>query len=274
MDKIVIGHNPAANMLPMFYHLDKSDPRLEFVFGVPAAHNQLMAAGQLDMAPISAFSFGQHWEQYTVLANLSVSAKGPIGSILLYSKRKLEDLDGRRITLTNTSATSVNLLKVILERFYRVRPDYLTMAPEFKSMLSEADAALLIADEALLGLSQTGNYRIYDLSQEWYNHTGLSMTFAVWAVSNVALERSPALIADVHKLLLDAKDRGLDCLGNVIDYCITTLGYDYEFWSKYFSQLRYGLEPDLLQGLKTYFAYCLEQGLLPSQPQINIKKTC
>jgi len=270
MKKISIGHNPAANMLPMFYYLDKSDPDLEFVFGVPAAHNRLMAAGELDMAPISAFSFGQYWEQYSLLSDLSVSAKGPIGSILLYSKIRMEDLDRRLVALTNTSASSVNLLKIILERFYHVRPIYQTMAPQFKTMLEAADAALLIADEALLGLAQAGDYLVYDLSEEWHRYTGLSMTFAVWAVSNSTLERFPSGVSRVQQLLFEARKRGLQDLPRLVDFCVSTLGYDTEFWSKYFSQLRYGLEPDLLCGLRTYFSYCVDQGLLPNPPQIKL----
>lgn len=271
MQKIVIGYNPAANMLPMFYFLDRSNPKLEFVNGVPAAHNRLMAEGKLDMAPISAFSFGQHWGKYSLLADLSVSAKGPFGSLLLFSKFELPELDGRSVALTNTSASTVNMLKIILDCFYHIKPVFKTMPPKLDAMLAEADAALLIADEALAGLARNNNeLLVYDVSQEWEKHTGLSMTFAVWTVSNSALEKFPAGVDYVHKLLLESKQKGLANVDKIIDYCITNLGHDPKFWSVYFSQLRYGLEPELLQGLNTYFRYCVDLGLLPSQPQINI----
>lgn len=271
MRKIVVGYNPAANMLPMFYFLDRSNPELEFVSGVPAEHNRLMAEGKLDMAPISAFSFGQHWDKYTLLADLSVSAKGPFGSLLLFSKFELPELDGRTVALTNTSASTVNMLKIILECFYHIRPVFKTMPPALDTMLANADAALLIADEALAGLARNNNnLLVYDISQEWEKHTGLSMTFAVWAVSNSTLEMLPDAVEYIHNLLLESKQKGLCHVDKVIDHCITNLGHDAKFWSVYFSQLRYGLEPELLQGLDTYFRYCVDLGLLPVQPRLTI----
>lgn len=270
MTKIRIGYNPAANMLPIFYFLNRENPNLQFHTGYPAHHNALLAEGSIDMAPISAFSFGQHWPNYSVLADLSVSAKGPIGSILLYSKYPLTELNGRTIALTNTSASSVNLLKIILTRFYSVNPVYISLDPDLDKMLQSADAALLIADEALMGLSKNTGCYVYDLSAEWHKHTGLSMTFSVWAVRKQAIENHPEQVAIVHNLLLKSKQLGAQHKDKIIDYCISTLGENHEFWSTYFSQLRHGLEPDLVEGLTTYFRYCVELGLLPSQPQIDI----
>ncbi len=270
MAKFKIGHNPSANMLPMFYYLDNTNPLFELVTEVPTGHNRLLAAGKIDMAPISTFSFGEHWDKYSILSGLSVSAKAKIDSILLYSKFELKDLDGRVIALTDTSATSVNLLKIILERFYQVKPAYVTMAPDLDSMLEKFDAALLIADEALAGLSRNTGCIIYDLSQEWYKHTGLPMVFAVWAVSNRVLAESPEEVGHVHSMLVKSKEMGLQNIDKIIDRCITSMGNDYKFWSAYFSQLRYGLEPELLEGLETYFGYCTELGLLPSRPFIKL----
>ncbi|HZW82802.1 MAG TPA: menaquinone biosynthesis protein [Candidatus Deferrimicrobium sp.] len=270
MANIVIGHNPAANMLPMFYFLDQTDPTLEFITDVPTGHNRLLAEGKIDMAPISAFSFGEHWRNYSVLADLSVSAKGRIRSILLYSKFELTELDGKTIALTSASASSVNLLKIILHKFYGVKPTYVTMPPQIHEMLGQADAALLIGDEALMGLGVNTGCKVYDLSDEWLKHTGLPMTFSVWAVRNSIIENFPQSVANVHAKLLESKKLGLENINKIVDRCITELGNDSFFWESYFSLLRYDLTPELLKGLNTYFAYCVELGLLPDQPEIRI----
>ena len=259
-------------MLPIFYFLDRTNPKLQFIEGVPTEHNRLMAEGKLDMAPISAFAFGQHWQEYSVLADVSVSAKGPIGSILFYSKYELTELNGRPVALTNTSASSVNLLKIILTHFYGIQPEFKTMAPDLDAMLAETDAALLIADEALMGLSKNTGCRVYDLGNEWYKFTGLPMTFSVWAVSNCTKRAQAQAVSNVRQLLVESRLRGRQNIDKIIDHCITTLGEDYKFWSIYFSQLRHDLEPDLLHGLNTYFEYCVKLGLLPSQPQITLVK--
>ncbi len=273
MDKVIIGHNPAANMLPMFYFLDKASPGIEFVTDVPTGHNRLLAEEKIDMAPISAFSFGEHWKNYSILADLSVSAKGKIRSILLFTKLPLSELDGHTIALSSASASSVNLLKIVLHKFYGVKPLYITMAPEIDNMLAQADAALLIGDEALMALKVNTGCRIYDLAEEWFKHTGLPMTFAVWAVRNELVKNSPREIARVHVLLLESKQVGLANIDRIIDYCVSQIDYDYAFWLSYFELLRYDLKPDLIKGLNTYFAYCVQLGLLPEQPVINIMRS-
>ncbi|MDA8442154.1 MAG: menaquinone biosynthesis protein [Peptococcaceae bacterium] len=270
MTKINIGYNPAANMLPIFHFLDRSNPRLQFVRDVPAGHNRLLDLREIDMAPISAFSYGQHWQKYTILTDLSVSANGSIGSILLYSKFPLTALDGKTIALTNTSATSVNLLKVILAKFYRVRPNYITMAPDLEPMLEAADAALLIADEALMGLAKNTSCQVFDLGSEWYKHTSLPMVFSVWAVADEVIQTCSDEVAYVHDLLLASKQQGLLHTETIINYCMQTLGEDHRFWSQYFSQVHNGLELEYLHGLTTYFRFCTELGLLDVQPEIKL----
>lgn len=263
---IRIGHNPNTNMLPMFHYLPKIHPLLESVTAEPTGHNAMLADGRIDMAPISAFSYGEHWNDYAMLPNLSVSTKGRVGSILLFSKVALKDLDGLTIALTNTSATSVNLTRILLQHYYGVTPRYLTMPSDLQEMFAKADAALLIADAAIQAALQHPDCYIYDLGEQWLHHSGCSMTYAVWAFPKRLITEREAEIKTVYLLLQEAKAKALGNLEEVVKTCQSMLGGTLDFWRDYFAQFHYGLDNNLISGLQKYLDLCFELKLLPSRP--------
>lgn len=267
---ICIGHNPNTNMLPMFHFLDWGNPLLEKVTAEPSGHNALLSTGQIDMAPVSAFAYAERWQEYAVLPDLSVSVRGRVGSILFFSKVPLAELQGRTVALTDQSATSVNLLKILLHRFLGVIPNYLTMPGDLPEMFTHADAALLIGDAAIRGFMNHPPCRIFDLGDLWLQHTGCSMTYAVWAFSRTLIDTKPDEVRAVNTLLMQAKQKALANLDQIVAASITMLGETPEFWRDYFSRFRYELSPDIIAGLEKYFALCYEMGLLPSRPVLNI----
>lgn len=266
---IRIGHNPNTNMLPMFYFLEREHPLLESVTAEPTGHNAMLADGRIDMAPISAFSYGDHWKDYAMLPNLSVSTKGRVGSILLFSKVALQDLAGRTVALTNQSATSVNLTKILLHHYYGVKPRYQTMASDLEAMFAEADAALLIADAAIQAALLHPDCYIYDLGEEWLKHTGCSMTYAVWAFPKKLISERGEEVLTVYRLLLEAKAKAVTNIEDIVKTCQTMLGASLDFWRDYFEQFHYDLDPSLILGLKKYLDLCFELELLPSRPMFE-----
>ncbi|MHB1651145.1 MAG: menaquinone biosynthetic enzyme MqnA/MqnD family protein [Desulfitobacteriaceae bacterium] len=266
---IRIGHNPNTNMMPMFYYLPRKHPLLDWVTAEPTGHNAMLAGRQIDMAPISSFSYGQHWQEYAILPGLSVSTKGQVGSILLFSKVPLAELSGRKVALTVNSATSVNLTKILLRRFCETTPVYQVMSGGLEEMFTEADAALLIADMAIREALRYPNCYIYDLGEEWLKHTGCSMTYAVWAYPRDLILKRPQEIIRVLDLLSKAKGQALDNMSDIVQTCTGMLGESQGFWVDYFGRFRYGLEQELIEGLERYYALCYEAGLLPEPVHLN-----
>ena len=266
---IRIGHNPNTNMLPMFFYLPRKHDLLDWITAEPTGHNAMLAEGRIDTAPISAYSYGQHWRDYYVLPDLSVSTKGRVGSILLFSKYRLHELNRKKIALTSHSATSVNLLKLLLHRFYEVSPEYVTMNAGLEEMLKEADAGLLIADGAIRAAAANPELHIIDLGQEWFNQTGCSMTYSVWAFPKLLVEEKGEELRDVHQLLLQSKQQALKDMEKVVETCVQMVGGTKEFWFDYFAQFKYELDADLQEGLNRYFSLCFEEGLLPEKPELE-----
>ncbi|SFJ57997.1 menaquinone biosynthetic enzyme MqnA/MqnD family protein [Thermoflavimicrobium dichotomicum] len=269
MRPVRISEISYTNVWPVYYYFETEGLEVELIPQVPSQLNRGMAQGEIDLGPISSFAYGEAYPNYVILPNLSVSATGPVGSIFLFTKGKdLSELDGARIALTNTSATSVNLLRILLERFEQVKPTYLTMAPHLEKMMEQAEAALLIGDDAIRGSWHHHGYRIFDLGEEWHKRTGLSMTFAVWAVRREIAEQRLPELERIYQRFIEAKEKGKKDLEPVVNKAISQVGGTREFWEHYFNGLNHDLGKDQIKGLKTYYQYATELGLLKQEIEI------
>jgi len=92
------------------------------------------------------------------------------------------------------------------------------------------------------------------------------MTYAVWAFPKRLISEREEELRIVHGLLLDAKDKALNNLEDIVMTCRTMLGGSLDFWRDYFSQFNYGLDCNLILGLNKYLDLCFELKLLPSRP--------
>ncbi|MFC0559878.1 menaquinone biosynthetic enzyme MqnA/MqnD family protein [Halalkalibacter alkalisediminis] len=267
---VIIGEISYTNILPFFYYLDRDKlqrQQCSFVPQVPAQLNQAMAAGKIDVGGISSFAYAENSTHFTLLPNLSVTSYGPVGSIFLFSKKPLQQLGGAKIALTSSSATSVNLLKVVLEHFYSLEVSYTTMTPDLKKMLVEHDACLLIGDDAILAKHEVGkSYYCYDLGDIWYKHTGLPMTFAVFAVRNETLNEHPSLIGAVYRSFLESKKMSeTNQYELMIDDILKTHGGEKKFWDMYFQNLCNDFGEQEQKGLDYFYELLFQMGYLPNQ---------
>ncbi|RXT13905.1 menaquinone biosynthetic enzyme MqnA/MqnD family protein [Ammoniphilus sp. CFH 90114] len=272
MSRIQIGKISYSNVLPVFHFFRDArfTGRASFTERVPAELNRQLAAGDIDLGPVSSFAYAENAASYQVLGDLSVSALGAVGSIFMFSKRPLEELREPCIALTNSSATSVNLLKIIMEKFHGSHPKYQTVKPNLLSMMKDSDAALLIGDDALLAKWNNPGYYVYDLGELWYKHTGMWMTFALWTVRNQVIEHQPDLLREIHHEFLRSKQQGLEQLDHIILHAKEEFGGTYEFWKAYFSGLCYDFQSDQKRGLEYYFRCAAELGLLSRPIEVKI----
>lgn len=271
-EQLRLGRILYTNVWPVYHYFDPSSlsfpatTRTE----VPAVLNRMLLEGQLDMSPVSSFAYGMASSDFLLLPDLSVSADGAVKSILCFSRKPFAEAVQGKIALTNTSATSVNLLKIIAERAYGARPEYVSCEPDLEEMLKQADAALLIGDHAIRADWANTEYTVTDLGEEWKKWTGHSMTFAVWTVSKKAAERYPAWIGELAAALAASKRRSLDDLTPVAQEATEKRGGELAYWQAYFANLRHDLTSERLEGLRLYFRHASEMGLLPKPAEIEI----
>jgi chorismate dehydratase len=272
---LVIGEISYTNMLPLYYYLDRdylNKLGCLFIPQIPSQLNDGMAKGIIDVGGISSFSYGEHVNDYTLLPNLSVSSHSSVGSIFLFSKVPITQLDGKKIALTSSSATSVNLLKIIFQSFYQLDVTYTVMKPNFSEMLKDHDACLLIGDDAILTLRNlSDDIHRYDLGDIWHEWTKLPMTFAVLAVRNELLLRENERIGILYDCFIASKKKCLETnYLEMVSSIRRNFGGSKLFWESYFHGLSYDLSEKHIEGLYHYFDKATEIGLLKKVNTISL----
>ncbi|MHA6530914.1 menaquinone biosynthetic enzyme MqnA/MqnD family protein [Paenibacillus sp. BAC0078] len=271
-ESTVIGKISYTNSWPVFHNFDPSLLKYpaKMVSEVPAFLNKGMAEGSIHVGALSSFAYAAASDRLLLLPDLSVSADGPVRSILLFSQAPLEQISSGRIAVTNTSATSVNLLKILMEKAFGGKPEYVSAPPDLDSMMAQADACLLIGDNAIRASWQDQGYIVTDLGQLWKEWTGLSMTFAVWAVNREAVRAKPQAIAEIAEAFVESKRRGQHDLAPIIREACRVIGGTAAYWDGYFRNLCYDFGERQQEGLNLYFRYAYELGLLPQEVKMEL----
>ncbi|MGC4376290.1 menaquinone biosynthesis protein [Fictibacillus sp. Mic-4] len=270
-----IGEISYTNILPLFFYLNRerlAANNVSFVPQIPTELNRKMEQGLIDLGGISSFSYGENSDRYSLLPNLSVSSFGKVRSIFLFSKKPIDMLAGDTIALTSSSATSVNLLKIILADFYKIDVDYHMMKPNYGWMMENYNACLLIGDDAIKAAwnEKKSSVYTYDLGAEWYKFTGLPMTFAVMAVRNEVIERQKALLLELLSEMQESKELNRqNQYSEMIPLIIQQHGGDFHYWSSYFKGLNYDFNEEHQKGLQYYYELAQKSKLLNKKPQIK-----
>ena len=136
-------------------------------------------------------------------------------SILLFSKRPFDALEGARMGVTAETSTSVRLMKVLFAHCWRVRP-----AVYGHVDWPNNDAFLLIGDEALIHRRGVKDYpHVADLGEVWNDWTGLPFVFARWVVRR-------ELDASLKRQLVDRIERCLESGRRRIDEIVEPRSHD------------------------------------------------
>lgn len=246
----------------------------ELVTAHPPALGEMLLRGEVDVAPISSIIYGRHPRELVLLPDFSISAFGETGSILLFSDTvaSLDDLEGKKVALPGTSATSSTLLEVLL-RERKVGVEFVRHPePDLKEMLRGAEAALLIGDHALAARSR-GERVLADLGEEWRRLTGLRMVYAIWAVRRGFAEERPEEVEGLYEKLSTSRRYAYDHFQEVAAVLAGRLGIGTEAMAWHLSKLDYSFSAENRAGLEGFFALASRQGLR-ERPELEFFKLC
>ncbi|MFF2908106.1 menaquinone biosynthetic enzyme MqnA/MqnD family protein [Paenibacillus sp. NPDC057934] len=268
----VIGKISYTNSWPVFHNFHPSSLKYpaKMVSEVPAVLNRGMSEGSIHVGALSSFAYAEASDRLLLLPSLSVSSDGPVRSILLFSRKPLEEIANGVIAVTNTSATSTNLLKIIMQKAIGGRPQYISAEPDLDAMMEQADACLLIGDNAIKASWQNEGYVVTDLGEFWKNWTGHGMTFAVWAVNRDAARNKFDAVAEIAEAFAESKRRGVRDLAPIVSEAMRAVGGTEAYWYGYFRNLCYDFEERQQEGLNLYFRYAYEMGLLPQEVKMEL----
>lgn len=267
-----VGEIEYANCFPIFATLRAGFDcgGLEFVKGVPSELNRLLSAGAIDVSPSSSIEYGVSAEKYYLLPDLSISAVGPVKSVLLFSRVPIEELDGHPIALTSESDTSVNLTKIILARFYRFSNSFERVQGGVAEAITRFPAMLLIGDAALRQAASPGALQVYDLGELWARFTGLPFVFALWIIREEAVRGRYAEALSLSNALRAAKALAVQSFDQIAPQCRSMTWMGEGRLVEYWRSMSYDLTPRHLEGLRTFFAYAAELGLIRTVPEFRI----
>ena len=266
-----VGHIQFLNCLPLYHMLVRSGAVLDMDLykDTPIALCRRLIDGKLDISPVPAIEYARHAADLLLLPDLTVSSNGRVMSILLVSKVPAEKLQGRPVALTNTSATSQELAKLILQEKFGVAPAYFECPPDLPEMFREADAALLIGDDALRACAHPGKYLQYDLGAEWKELTGEAMVYAVWAVRRSYAAKHPERVAVVYESFKSSIIESLERVDAIARDIAAWEPFTAAFLRKYFKGLQYSFGPEYRAGFKAYLAKAKKIGALDRVPKLE-----
>ncbi len=223
----------------------------------PAALNKMLAADEIDLGFVSSHEYGIRPDKYEILDDLSISANGPVGSVFLFSRFKPEMLSGLNVLLSIQSKTSVCLVKIVLEKFFKTSPVYIE-GEVGKARRIGADAVLAIGDDALrLSIEGTYQYSL-DLGELWQRYTGLPFVFAVCAVRRRFVRQYPELVNRVHRELITCRDLGLEALDQVCSIAAPRIPMDVDACRSYLKGIEYNLGPLKQEALRQFYTYLFD----------------
>ncbi|MBA4348448.1 MAG: futalosine synthase [Thermodesulfovibrio sp.] len=262
-NKLRIGRIPYANLFPIFYTLETEFDcsSYEFAEGVPSKLNRMLNNGEVDLSPSSSIEYLRNPSLYRYIDGISISSRGPVGSIFLFSTKPIADLNDCTVYVSSQSATSIGLLHVILNKFYGLNCSLQSLN---KPEDSGKETFLLIGDDAIRLGSQKPQQKgklIYDLGEIWYKHTGLPFVFALWIVRRELYGEKDyrhGLFNKFTKDLSRAKDIALRNLPEIAKHSpmkrFMSEGDIISYWNK----LDYELSDEHKKGLELFNKYLKE----------------
>ena len=253
--RLRIGRIQYTNTLPFFHKLEPSPlVEAEYYAAYPSRINLALRKGKIDIAPVSSLEYLNHHERYYVLPDIGIGARDFSGSVILFSKEKIESLNDCTIALTRQSLSSSVLLRILLKFKYKYENKFQLFNSELDTILKTCPAALVIGDQALLHRGADFFYK-YDLSELWWDWTEKPFCFSLWVVRKAFADANPEIVRAFYHDLKNNLARNLEDLELLIKES-RQLGFLDKDFSKIFGylfNLSYGLDESMCEGLDLFY---------------------
>jgi chorismate dehydratase len=252
--RTIAARIPYANAVP-FYALWADAP-----FAVrnlePRELGREAEAGTVDLGLMAAGDYLRLRDRFEMLAPLGVSARGPVQSVLLFSRRPAAALGGALVSVTPATSTSIRLLRLLLEVKRGLKDVRFVRGLEH----AQADAILLIGDQAMRTRNRPpeGFAHTLDLGTDWLEWTALPFVYALWVVRS-SLE--PTLKDELRDFLDASLAAGLASLPEVARRT-TDPGWTAAETEAYLRGFQYRLGPEELKGLARFETLLREHDLV------------
>ena len=230
MNRLRIAHISYLNSAPFFTGM--GDEIFEMVEMDPRALGQAAEQGEVDAGLMSIVDTFRN-PQFEPLGDLGIALYGAAHSVLLFSSKPVQKLNGATIGITGETSTSYPLLRLLLNGYFGVNPAAYVRRPNGPEVSD--DALLLIGDSALRRAARSGQepglrdytagileleasrfeepYRhVLDLSAAWREWQGRPFVFARWMVRREVAREDRITLLGALLSSFDANMRRLEKL--------------------------------------------------------------
>lgn len=173
------------NTIPFIHGIRSSNiyDSIDLQLDYPSVCAQKLIDNEVDIALVPVVVLKQN-PLFNIVSDFCIGADGDVDTVCLYSNVPLEEIE--EVMLDYQSRTSVELLKIICEEFWKISPIFKPSSTGFENSIKNKTAALIIGDRAF---SANGKYKyVFDLSDIWKQMTGLPFVFACW-ISNKKIDQ-------------------------------------------------------------------------------------
>jgi chorismate dehydratase len=263
-----ISYLNTAPLMWDFEHTPPPELRDNFTidYTVPALCAEALRAGEADIGIIPVITAARI-AGLVLLPEVAIASRGPVRSILLVSRRPIEEI--RSIAVDTSSRSSAAMLEILLRNYFGGGRQLRPMAPSLDTMLDACDAGLLIGDAALTA-SIDGLYS-YDLGELWREKTGLPFVYAVWAARKAAMEENKPPLP-LSAIFRRSRDRGLEPenLSAIAREWAPRLALEEAEIVRYLRQnIHYTLDAECRAGMARYFELAAECGVIERPPELE-----
>ncbi len=270
MSRLRVSAISFLNTAPLMWDFEHADAAKDFdiSYTIPSECAAALAEGKADIGIIPAVTYAQI-PGLVILPNIAIAARDNVRSILLISKKPIEDV--KTVATDTSSRTSVALTQILFAKFLGGHRKFEPHPPNLKEMLKRNDAALLIGDSALQISLHDSPYHVYDLGHDWKRLTGKPFVFAFWAVRLDALNRQPRGM-NLIRTFQDSRDHGLlpENVATLAAEWSPKLGLTETEVTTYLTEnIHYYLDRENHAGLDLFLNYAHEVGLIPSVPELR-----
>ena len=262
---INLGAAPFLNMRPLVYPLEKGvvEHSFNIMYFDPFLLSENLSEGVLDVAPIPSIEF-LRTDSYSILPDISISSFGKVDSVILKARKKITEI--KSVSVDSRSRSSTALLRIILELFFGLKPEYVKREPG-NGFLEGVDAGMLIGNAGLQAryLRADKSPFTYDLGELWTKETALPFVYAV-----MAIKKGDDNTGEGCKCLVSTREEGVKLISEIVDIESGKLGLTKEQCLTYLEErIKYDLDGPKIDGLIKYRDLLFELNEIEKKNEID-----
>jgi chorismate dehydratase len=231
-DKIRVSVVSYINSYPFIYGIKNSDmmDKIELTDDPPALCAQKLINDEADLGlvPVAILPLLPHYE---IIGNYCIGATGPVKTVLLLSQDNPQNL--KTIYLDNESRTSVQLIRVIVNEFWKKDVIWKNLA-EYSGNYDEPNTGfVMIGDKTFVNAPKFSF--VTDLAEEWQKQTSLPFVFACWVANKKLPDTFISEFNQAVEFGINNREKSIVLAKNpiiskeaMIDYLENSISYDFD----------------------------------------------